>query len=213
MYLSNRMAGEEVIILPDWAYRTLAKKGRVEDVANFSKMRQWFSQEQLIAIDQFSQQGLSVFWHNGNFVNQPGGPMERCANSLSYLWFFPGDAAVSENGTDSDSYAKNQLSNLSDNKTYSLKLVEEHILCGLRTPNRDTIDLDQSYSVYSGSSKLIVVVIKDGILAPLMLNRLDTLRLSIIRSIVKTLQQYHDPNVVNGSRWFTWYLQELMLTK
>lgn len=210
MLLLNRTPGEQVVVIPGWVYKTLAVKGKVEDLVNFAKMRQWFSQEQLVAIDTFSHNALSIFWTGGtNFETERNMPWDRGSSSVGYYWFFSEDAGQSVNGTEADHHARNIMSDLSNNKPYSLKLVEDHILEYLRTPNKNNVDINQSYSVYSGSDKLIVVVLNEGILSPLVASRKTELRLSILRDVVIKLQAYYALNVVAKTKWFGWYLTEL----
>lgn len=207
MFMQNR-PGDQVVVIPDWVYRTLAKKGQIEDLVNFSKMRQWFTQEQLVAIDAFSGNGLSIFWNNGQ-LSKPGDHNDRYTRSAGYLWIFPKDAGQSEMTGEADKYAWNQISALADNKDYSAKLVNQYILDPLKEAPANKIDIHQSYSVYSASDKLIVVALNQGALAPVIFNRKEELRLSIIREVIKKLQAYYDLNVVHKTHWFEWYLQEL----
>lgn len=212
MLLLKTAPGDQVVVIPDWVYKTLAAKGKIEDLMNFAKMRQWFSQDQLIAIDVFSHNALSTLWYNGAYDIDMNNPWDHATRSLGYCWFFPEDHGQSVNGNQSDDYAKNKISSLGDlsqNKPYSLKLVEEYIFDELRAPNKNNIDINQSYSVYSGSDKLIVVVLNQGCLAPLVLERRNELRLSILREVLKKLQAYHALNVVAKTKWFEWYLTEL----
>ncbi|BCM95162.1 hypothetical protein [Burkholderia phage FLC6] len=208
----NVNPGDQVVVIPDWAYRQLAKKGKIEDVLNFSLMRQWFTQEQLVALDAFSGDGLSIFWTNGT-IPHVSDRRQKYTKSLGYLWFFPEEAGQSVNGTEADKYARNQISELADKKEYSLKLVNQYVLDHLKQEAANKVDLHQSYSVYSASSKLIVVALNQGILSPVIFNRKEELRLSILRSVVEKLQQYYDLNVVHKTNWFEWYLTELDLLK
>jgi hypothetical protein len=204
----NVNPGDQVVVIPDWAYRQLAKKGKIEDVLNFSLMRQWFTQEQLVALDAFSGDGLSIFWTNGQ-IPHVSDRRQKYTKSLGYLWFFPEEAGQSVNGTEADKYAKNQISELADKKEYSGKLVNQYVLDHLKQDAANKVDLHQSYSVYSASSKLIVVALNQGILSPVIFNRKEELRLSILRSVVEKLQQYYDLNVVHKTNWFEWYFSEL----
>jgi hypothetical protein len=200
--------GDQVIVIPDWVMKTLSKKGKVEDLVNFSKMRQWFTQEQLIAMDRFSDDGLTMFWTNGSLPAQ-GDNDRKYTTSLGYNWYFPHDVGQSDNGTEADTYAKDQISRVKDNREYSEKLVNDYVLDYFKQPGVDKIDLSQSYSVYSSSSKLIVVALNQGCMSPIIYNRKEELRLSILRSIVGKLQMYYDLNVVHKTNWFGWYLTEL----
>uniref|UniRef100_A0AAU7PFA2 Uncharacterized protein n=1 Tax=Burkholderia phage vB_BgluM-SURPRISE13 TaxID=3159457 RepID=A0AAU7PFA2_9VIRU len=208
----NTRPGEQVVVIPDWAYKQLAKKGKPEDVVNFSLMRQWFTQEQLVALDSFSGDGLSIFWTNGTIPHVTD-RNQKYTKSLGYTWYFPEDSGVSRNGTDADTYAKNQMSELADNKVYSGKLVEQYVLDHLKQDANNKVDLHQSYSVYSASNKLIVVALNQGILSPAIFNRKEELRLAILRSVIEKLQMYYDLNVVHKTNWFEWYLTELDLLK
>ncbi len=201
-------AGEQVVVLPDWAFNTLARKGKVEDVIDFTKMRQWFSQEQLVALDKFSEYGLSIFW-SGGAIPDPSFHDRKYTRSLGYIWYFPDEAGEALNADETNRYAKNQISGLGDNREYSNKLVTQYILEALRDVPKDTIDIHQSYSVYSASDKLIVVALNQGVLAPVIFNRKEELRLSILRSVVEKLQEYYDHPVVHSTIWFEWYLTEL----
>lgn len=201
-------AGEQVVVLPDWAFKTLSLKGKPEDVINFSKMRQWFTQEQLVAIDRFSDDGFSIFWSGGALPSQ-GDATRKYTRSIGYIWYFPDEAGEALNGSETDKYAKNQISRLGDNREYTAKLVDQYILSELREPPKDTIDLHQSYSVYSASDKLIVVALNQGVLSPVIFKRKEELRLSIMRSVIAKLQEYYDLPVVHSTNWFEWYLTEL----
>lgn len=207
--------GDQVVLVPDWVLKTVAKKGRVEDIVNFALMRQWFNQEQLVAMDDFSSDGLSYLWGSDNGIAKPAAdsPYRRYTKSLGYTWFFPEESGQSKNGSDADQYAKVQVSTLSDNKAYTAKLVDEYIIDYLKQPPVDKIDLHQSYSVYSGSDKLIVLALGQGVLNPVVYNRKQELRISILRSIVEKLQMYYDPHVVHATDWFGHYLTELDLQK
>lgn len=208
----NTEPGEQVVVIPDWVYRTLAKKGQIEDLVNFSKMRQWFTQEQLVAIDAFSEQGLSIFWHGGNLPKQ-NYQHTKYTRSLGYIWYFPGDAGQSDITNEADKYSRNQLSGLNQNTEYTSKLVKEYILDPLKETPKDKVDLSQSYSVYSGSNKLIVVALNQGVLSPVILPRHMELRLHILRSVVQKLEEYYDLNVVHRTKWFEWYFNELSVLK
>jgi hypothetical protein len=208
----NTEPGEQVVVIPDWVYRTLAKKGQIEDLVNFSKMRQWFTQEQLVAIDAFSENGLSVFWHGGN-LPQPNYQHTKYTRSLGYIWYFPGDAGQSDITNEADKYSRNQLAGLNQNTEYTSKLVKEYVLDPLKETPKDKVDLSQSYSVYSGSDKLIVVALNQGVLSPVILQRHTELRLHILRSVVQKLEQYYDLNVVHKTKWFEWYFHELSVLK
>lgn len=211
MFLKNS-PGDQVHVIPDWVYRTLARKGQIEDLVNFSKMRQWFTQEQLVAIDKFSHNGLSILWNGGN-MPKPGDFNERSTRSIGYSWYFPEGAGQSEIKSDTDVYVRNQISKLGDNKEYAAKMVSQYILDPFKEAPANKIDLHQSYSVYSASDKLVVVALNQGILSPVILNRHPELRLSILRSIVEKLQSYYDLNVVHQTCWFDWYLIELSRLK
>jgi len=213
-FFMNVQPGDQVVVIPDWAYNQLAKKGKIEDLVNFEKMRQWFTQDQLVALDRFSQDGMSIFWCGGT-VPRVGAraPGAKYTRSLGYIWFFPEEAGQSKNGTETDRYAKNQLSDLSDNDAYSVKLVEQYILDHLKQDAANKVDLHQSYSVYSASNKLIVVALNQGILSPVIYNRKEELRLTILRSVIEKLQMYYDLNVVHKTSWFEYYLTELDLLK
>jgi hypothetical protein len=204
--------GDQVHVIPDWAYNQLAKKGKIEDLVNFQKMRQWFTQEQLVALDRFSEDGLSIFWTNGT-IPHIADRQRKYTRSLGYTWYFPEEAGQSQNGNDADRYAKNQLSELADNQDYSTKLVQQYIVDHLKQDATNKVDLHQSYSVYSASNKLIVVALNQGILSPVIFNRKEELRLTILRSVVEKLQMYYDLNVVHKTNWFEWYLTELDLLK
>jgi hypothetical protein len=209
----NTEPGEQVVVIPDWVYRTLAKKGQIEDLVNFSKMRQWFTQEQLVAIDAFSNNGLSVFWTGGSLDLMRRHPDEKYSRSLGYIWYFPGDAGQSDITNEVDKYSRNQLSGLSQNTEYTSKLVKEYILDPFKETPKDKVDLSQSYSVYSGSDKLIVVALNQGVLSPVIIPRHTELRLHILRSVVQKLEQYYDLNVVHKTKWFEWYFRELSVLK
>lgn len=207
MFMQNR-PGDQVVVIPDWVYRTLAKKGQIEDLVNFAKMRQWFTQEQLVAIDAFSGCGLSIFW-NGGKLPSPSANLDYYTRSIGYNWIFPKDSGQSEMTNEADKYAWSQISALADNKEYSAKLVNQYILEPFKDAPANKIDIHQSYSVYSASDKLIVVALNQGVLSPVIFNRKEELRLSIIREVIKKLQMYYDLNVVHKTHWFEWYLQEL----
>lgn len=211
-FFMNTPPGDQVVVIPDWAYKTLAKKGKPEDVANFSLMRQWFTQEQLVALDAFSGCGINMFW-NGGQIPHISDRNQKYAKSLGYIWFFPEESGTSQNGTDADRYAKNQMSELADKREYSDKLVSQYVLDHLRQDAANKVDLHQSYSVYSASNKLIVVALNQGILSPTIFNRKEELRLTILRSVIEKLQMYYDLNVVHKTNWFEWYLTELDLLK
>lgn len=208
----NTEPGEQVVVIPDWVYRTLAKKGQIEDLVNFSKMRQWFTQEQLAAIDAFSDNGLSIFWHGGN-LPKPNYQHTKYTRSLGYIWFFPGDAGQSDITNEADKYSRNLLSGLNQNTEYTSKLVKEYVLDPFKETPKDKVDLSQSYSVYSGSNKLIVVALNQGVLSPVILPRHMELRLHILRSVVQKLEEYYDLNVVHRTKWFEWYFNELSVLK
>lgn len=203
------MPGDQVHVIPDWAFKTLAKKGNIEDLVNFSKMRQWFTQEQLTAIDRFSARGLTTVFgfestfSSGNRVN------EIYSRSVGYSWFFPQEAGVSENGTDADKYARSKLSDLDSNYEYADKLVNEYVVDYFKQQPASKIDLHQSYSVYSASDKLIVLALGQGILSPSILTRKDELRVLILRSILEKLEMYYELHVVHKTSWFELYLKEL----
>jgi hypothetical protein len=204
----NTIPGDQVHVIPDWVYRTLAKKGQIEDLVNFSKMRQWFTQEQLVAIDAFSRNGLSILW-NGSAVPKLGGGKEVCTRSIGYSWYFPEEAGQSKNGSDTDKYVRDQVSQLVDNKEYGTKMVDQYILDYFKEPGANKIDLHQSYSVYSASNKLIVLALGQGILSPVIFTRKEELRLAILRSIIEKLQMYYDLSTVHNTSWFELYLNEL----
>lgn len=209
MLLLDDEPGQQVMVIPDWVFKTLAKKGQIDDLFNFSKMRQWFTQEQLVAIDVFSEHGLSLFWSNGNFDMSFNDVLSRNTRSVGYTWYFPEGQGVSENGNDADSYVKNQISGLSENKEYSLKLVRDYVLDELRGIQANGKDGNQSYSVYSPSNKAILIVLNQGCLSPPALKYKEEVRLSILRDVLKKMYQYYDLNVVNKTKWFEWYLTEL----
>lgn len=211
-FFMNVHPGDQVVVIPDWAYKQLAKKGKIEDLVNFEKMRQWFTQEQLVALDRFSEDGLSIFWCGGT-IPHIADRSRRYTKSLGYLWFFPEEAGQSQNGNEADKYAKNQLSELADNQEYSVKLVNQYIVDHLKQDAANKVDLHQSYSVYSASNKLIVVALNQGILSPVIFNRKEELRLTLLRSVIEKLQMYYDLNVVHKTNWFEWYLAELDLLK
>lgn len=204
--------GDQVHVIPGWVYETLAKKGRIEDLVNFSKMRQWFTQEQLVAIDHFSHNGLAVLWHGtvapyyGAGRNSEPGVESR---SIGYSWFFPNEAGVSDNGNATDEYSRNQISSLADNREYAIKMADQYVTDYFKEQPVDKIDLHQSYSVYSASDKLIVLALGQGIMTPAILNRKEELRLLILRSIVEKLQMYYELHVVHNTSWFELYLKEL----
>lgn len=212
MFLKTR-PGDQVHVIPDWVYRTLARKGRIEDLVNFSKMRQWFTQEQLVAIDCFSNAGLSIFWNGGNIPNPRDHDNERYTRSLGYTWYFSEEAGQSKITDEKDIYVRDQISKLADNKEYAARMAKEYILDPFKDNAADKVDLHQSYSVYSSSDKLVVVALNQGVLSPVIFNRKEELRLSILRSIVEKLQEYYDLNVVHGTKWFGWYLTELDVQK
>jgi len=83
----------------------------------------------------------------------------------------------------------------------------------LKQDAANKVDLHQSYSVYSASNKLIVVALNQGILSPVIYNRKEELRLTILRSVIEKLQMYYDLNVVHKTSWFEYYLTELDLLK
>ena len=209
MLLLGCNPGEQVTVIPDWVFKTLAKKGQVEDLFNFSKMRQWFSQDQLVAMDVFSGHGFELFWNNGNFTTTHNSSLVRGTKTLGYSWFFPEDQGVSNNGNDADRYAKNQISQLTDNKEYSLKLVHDYVIDGLKDEAAGKKDANQSYSVYSPSNKMILIVLNQGCLTVSGLSQKESMRLSILREVLKKMYQYYDLNVVHKSMWFEWYLTEL----
>lgn len=208
----NTSPGDQVVVIPDWAYNQLAKKGKIEDVVNFEKMRQWFTQDQLVALDRFSGDGLSIFWTGGS-IPHPSNRQSKYTRSLGYIWYFPEEAGQSKNGNEADKYAKNQMSDLVHNEAYSVKLVNQYILDHLKQDAANKVDLHQSYSVYSASNKLIVVALNQGILSPVIFTRKEELRLTILRSVIEKLQMYYDLNVVHKTNWFEWYLTELDLLK
>ena len=203
--------GDQVHVIPKWAFKTLAVKGQIEDLVNFSKMRQWFTQEQLVAIDGFSKVGLGVLFTPTTPQAIQGSVHTDCysGRSIGYSWFFPEDAGVSVNGNDADKYARNQLSDLANNPEYAMKMVDQYVLDYFKGVPGNTIDLYQSYSVYSSSDKLIVLALDQGILSTAILTRKEELRLTILRSIVEKLQMYYESHVVHNTQWFELYLKEL----
>lgn len=198
--------GDQVCIIPMWAFKTLAKKGQIEDLYNFSKMRSYFSQEQLLAIDAFSGNGLSVLWYNGNIYDK-----DHLLNTrnVGYNWCFNESAGVSDNGTEADRYVKDKLSDLGSNKEYTNSVVKEYVLSYLSDVPSNKIDLLQSYSVYSSSDKLIVLALNQGITSTEILTRVKELRLMILRSMVDALKLYYPPHIVHQTSWFELYLKEL----
>lgn len=203
--------GEQVHVIPNWAFKILAAKGQIEDLVNFSKMRQWFTQEQLVAIDAFSSIGIEVLYAqvSRDSITKPGRQLGYSSKSVGYSWFFPEDVGVSVNGNDADKYARGQLSTLADNPGYAMKMVDQYVLDYFKQSPEDKIDLHQSYSVYSSSDKLIVLALGQGILSTAILTRKEELRLTILRSIVEKLQMYYESHVVHDTAWFELYLKEL----
>lgn len=207
----NTRPGDQVCIIPGWAAKILMKKGQIADLPNFAKMRQWFTQEQLVAIDAFSRIGLGVLYCPTTARQIQGNPNTDCytGRTVGYTWFFHEDAGVSQNGNAADNYAKDQLSELASNPEYAMKMVDQYVLEYFKQTPEDNVDLRQSYSVYSASDKLIVLALDQGILSPAILTRKEELRLMILRSIVEKLQSYYDLHVVHDTQWFELYLKEL----
>lgn len=212
LFMSTR-PGDQVLVIPNWAARILTKKGQIADVVNFAKMRQWFTQEQLVAIDVFSTYGLDVLYRPNIGATDPYTNEVSYSNSASWHWFFPESSGVSQNGSDADKYAQDQLSSLRDNKVYAKKMLDQYVLGYFAQDPEDKIDLHQSYSVYSASDKLIVLALGQGILSPAILTRKEELRLLILRSIVEKLEMYYESQIVHGTSWFELYLKELDLLK
>ena len=88
-------------------------------------------------------------------------------------------------------------------------MVDQYVLDYFKGVPGNTIDLYQSYSVYSSSDKLIVLALDQGILSTAILTRKEELRLTILRSIVEKLQMYYESHVVHNTQWFELYLKEL----
>lgn len=208
MLITKVRPGDQVITVPGWVVQTINRNGQLTDVANFAKMRQWFTQEQLVAMAAFSDFGLNIL--NGPYTTSKNssGP-KSYHRSLFYVWFFSEEHGVAKNGDEADNYAKCQLSNLEENDAYRYQMVNEYVVSYFAQPTSNQVDLSQSYSVYPVSEKLVVLALNQGLMTPGIYDRKDELHLMVLRTVLEKLYGLHPPHEVHKSDWFSWYLAAL----
>lgn len=207
MIISETYPGDQVVVLPEWAFKTLEKKGKVEDLVDFSKVREYFTNDEIVALDAFSDKGLADCL--GLSGEQKHSAYSR---SPSYIWVFPAEAGNNKNMSEADSYAWQRLVSIRDSLDYrkiSDQLCQDLIMGELRNVNPQLSDVSQLYSVYSGSKGLIVLVVKPGILGKNAVSQQPSLRLAVARSILGKLETYYEQAKIAQSFWFDLYLTEL----
>lgn len=199
--------GRQVVVVPMWAVRIIKE---LADLPNFTKVRQVFTQEQIVALEAFSHIGLDIFYHKEPLPSKNSPHTAREAGrSLGYLWFFPEEARNTANLTEADRQAMIQSAHLSDNHVYADQMVKDHVYEFFKRPANQQLNIHQSYSVYSVSEGLIVLALDQGILSPSIYTRREELRLEILRKVIQELRNYYEPHVVHQTSWFDLYLREL----
>lgn len=209
--ITKQYPEDKIIVVPDWVVATVNKRGHLSDILNFSKMRQWFNQEQLVAMSAFSRFGLNIL--SVPFSVNPTSSETMFHRSLGYAWYFPEDQGGSPNGSEADTHAKNAMSRLEENVQYVNEMVDTYVVEHLKDPATNKVDLSQSYSVYHVSEKMIVLSFNRGLLSPASIARKDELRLSILRSVLEKLYGLHEMHEVHKSVWFGQYLAALQRMK
>ena len=199
--------GEQIVVLPDWATRTIAKHGKLDDITDFSKMRQIFNNDQIVALDKFSDEGLNRVL--GLPENNIQGMYSR---SAGYIWCFPGEGGNNVKLNDADEYAWQRLNRIVNNHSYgnlSAQLCQDLIYAELESAGDVLTDISQCYSVYSVSKQLIILSVKPGIMGQHVSKKRKELRLAILRSVLGKLEAFYDKSKVAQSDWFSLYLTEL----
>lgn len=207
MLITAVTPGEQILLLPDWATRTIAKNGSLEDITNFGKTRQYFSNDQIMALDHFSSTGL-----NKIMGSELRGENPLYTRSAGYIWCFPTEANNSAEMNEADRYAWTKLTRSADDHSYGKyaeRLCDELIIQELEATGPVMTDVTQFYSVYSVSKQLIILSVMPGIMGKNVINKKQELRLAIIRSILGKLEAFYDQSKVAQCGWFAQYLVEL----
>lgn len=203
VYVQDIRAGDQIVLLPEWAFKTLEKHGKIEDVADFKKVRHLFNNDEIIALDAFSEYGLKKILACDNTMY---------TRSLGYIWCFPGEAGVPKNldADDHDAWVKltDRVTSISG-KEIKEQLLNELVLSELKSVNPQLKDISQFYSVYSSSKNFIVLVVKPGIMGKTVISQLPQLRLAVARSILGKLEAYYELAKIAETSWFGMYLTAL----
>ena len=219
MYVSKVEPGRQVTVLPKNLFDILGDKlDRPADIFHFPKMRKVLTQDQLTALAYFDD--VEVKNALGQVLFCQPRNCEGLYRSITYPWYFPGEAGMAVPKTEADQYALDSISQMvgggiapkafdGEYRQMAKALCDDLIMTELKTPAPALSSVASLYSVLAMNARQIFLILNPGFLSQLASNRQQELQRSLYRSILGKLDMYYEKAEVARSDWFSGYMHHL----